>query len=143
MRRALPNVLPWLVLIGASTSTFLFLRAREDAGDSWSWNNPTGHFWIVSAAALVCAVLALFTGIAASRASNWRVTVIAMSFIAMAGIFSVHGLATPGFILDSPVRASTTASLVPSYGGEEGGAYLNSYFPNPDATPKTAPTSAS
>lgn len=143
MRRALPNVLPWLVLIGASTSTFLFLRAREDAGDSWSWNNPTGHFWIVSAAALVCAVLALFTGIAASRASNWRVTVIAMSFIAMAGIFSVHGLATPGFILDSPVRASTTASLVPSYGGEEGGAYLNSYFPNPDATPKTAPASAS
>lgn len=55
----------------------------------------------------------------------------------------MHGLATPGFILDSPVRASTTASLVPSYGGEEGGAYLNSYFPNPDATPKTAPASAS
>ncbi len=149
MRRALPNVLPWLVLIGASTAALLFLRTREDAGAGWAWNSPTGHFWIVSAAALLCAALALIAGVAASRAANWRVTLIALSFISMSGIFSVHGLATPGFILDSPARSAASASPVPSYssGGAEyaaegGASYLGSYFPNPDATPPAAPAPA-
>jgi len=158
MRRALPNVLPWLILLGASTATFFIVQARDSAGTGWSWNSPTGHFWIVSAAALVCAVLALGSGIAASRTANWRVTLIAMSFIAMAGIFSVHGLATPGFIVSRPMDASTDPALVPasdSYGSsdygdgygagagastEGGSTYLNSYFPNPDAALSSTPT---
>jgi len=154
MRRALPNVLPWVILLGASTATFFIVQARDSAGTGWSWNSPTGHFWIVSAAALVCAVLALGSGIAASRTANWRVTLIAMSFIAMAGIFSVHGLATPGFIVSSPMAASSGPALVPasgSYGSsdygdgygasaEGGSTYLNSYFPNSDAALSSTPT---
>ena len=151
-------MLPWLILLGASTATFFIVQARDSAGTGWSWNSPTGHFWIVSAAALVCAVLALGSGIAASRTANWRVTLIAMSFIAMAGIFSVHGLATPGFIVSRPMDASTDPALVPasdSYGSsdygdgygagagastEGGSTYLNSYFPNPDAALSSTPT---
>lgn len=168
MRRALPNVLPWLILIGASTATFFVLRSRESAGAGWSWNNPTGHFWIVSAAALICAVLALAAGIAARRTANWRVTLISLSFIAMAGIFSVHGLATPGFIVSSAVAPSQGPALAPATGGassyETGGAYgdgydagapgpsgsgasgstyLNSYFPSPnDSTPAVTASAA-
>ncbi|MCK9495807.1 MAG: HD domain-containing protein [Dehalococcoidia bacterium] len=111
MRRALPNVLPWLVLVGASTAAFFVLRTREGAGEGWSWNSPAGHFWIVSAAALMCAFLAIASGIAASRAANWRVTMIALAFIAMAGIFAVHGLTTPGFIVTGPTRAPAVATV--------------------------------
>ena len=162
MRRALPNVLPWLILIGASTATFFVLRSRESAGAGWSWNNPTGHFWIVSAAALICAVLALAAGIAARRTANWRVTLISLSFIAMAGIFSVHGLATPGFIVSRPAAPSQGPALVPATGGASsydagggygdgygasepvpggsgatGSTYLNSYFPSPNDSAST------
>ena len=170
MRRALPNVLPWLILIGASTATFFVLRSREGAGAGWSWNNTTGHFWIVSAAALICAVLALAAGIAARRTANWRVTLISLSFIAMAGIFSVHGLATPGFIVSSPGGGSQGPAFVPAtsttsgygagdaYAGDgyaggygtattgsgsaTGSTYLNSYFPSPNdaTTAEVAPT---
>ncbi|MQC17756.1 MAG: HD-GYP domain-containing protein [Chloroflexi bacterium] len=172
MRRALPNVLPWLILIGASTVTFFVLRSRESAGAGWSWNNPTGHFWIVSAAALICAVLALAAGTTARRTANWRVTLISLSFIAMAGIFSVHGLATPGFIVSSPGAPSQGPAFVPATGGASGydagdaydggygasapglggsaggsgatgSTYLNSYFPSPnDATPAATAPSA-
>ena len=59
MRRALPNLLPWLILVGASTATFFFTQSREHAGTGWSWNSPSGHFWIVSAAALFFQISAL------------------------------------------------------------------------------------
>lgn len=133
MRRALPNILPWLILLGASTSAFLASRVRADIGSGWSWNSPSGHFWIVSAAALLCAVLAVAAGIASIRASNWRVTTIALAFISMAGIFAVHGLATPGFIVSDPSPAARASTLAASpatyeaygddYGGGLGGGY--------------------
>ena len=37
---------------------------------------------------------------AAYRTANLRVLLLALAFLSMAGIFAVHGLATPGFILD-------------------------------------------
>ncbi len=170
MRRALPNVMPWLILVGASTVTFITFQSREHGGVGWSWNSPTGHFWIVSAAALLCAVLALAAAIAGRRTANWRVTLISLSFIAMAGIFSVHGLATPGFIVSSPATTSQGPALVPAAGTTSGVAadagggydaseygsgaqssasastastYLDSYFPNANnPTPVEATPSA-
>lgn len=118
MRRSLPSVLPWAILLGASTATFVLLRTGEADGGGWSWRDPRGHFWIVSAASLVCVILALATGVVASRVASWRVTLVALSFIAMAGIFAVHGLATPGFILEgrpaasvAPVSSSTNTPV--------------------------------
>lgn len=111
MRRALPSVLPWAVTVTASVAVFAMTRAREIGGGGWVWNSPTGHFWIVSAAAGVCVVLALAAGIATVRTSNPRIVTITISFIAMAGIFAVHGLATPGFLLSPPPGvAQVTAS---------------------------------
>ncbi|MQC18185.1 MAG: HD-GYP domain-containing protein [Chloroflexi bacterium] len=111
MRRSLPSVLPWAILIGASVVAFTLARSAEVDGGGWAWRNPEGHFWIVSAASLVCIVLALATGLAASRIASWRVTLVALSFIAMAGIFAVHGLATPGFILEARPPMATPDAL--------------------------------
>jgi HD-GYP domain-containing protein (c-di-GMP phosphodiesterase class II) len=58
------------------------------------------HFWIVggtaSAAAIACAVL-----IASARSlRETRLLFLALAFVSIAGIFSVHGIMTPGFIAD-------------------------------------------
>ncbi|MEX2375739.1 MAG: HD-GYP domain-containing protein [Dehalococcoidia bacterium] len=111
MRRSLPSVLPWAILLGASTVAFTLLRTSEAHGGGWAWRDPHGHFWIVSAASLVCVILALSTSVAASRIASWRVTLIALSFIAMAGIFAVHGLATPGFFLEGRPSTATAPAL--------------------------------
>jgi len=102
-------VLPWGLLLTGSTTVFFLLRSRESVGDAWAWNSPAGHFWIVSAASIVCAFLALAVGIAASRTSNARVLIIALSFLVMAGVFSIHGLATPGFLLEAANRGPAPA----------------------------------
>lgn len=120
MRRSLPSVLPWAILLVASVAAFTLLRASETGGSGWSWRNPAGHFWVVSAASLVCVLLALATGVAASRIASWRVTLVSLSFIAMAGIFAVHGLATPGFILDVQPPGTAAVSTTRDVGSEDG-----------------------
>jgi len=60
----------------------------------------TFHFWVVSgtsvAAAVAFAVVMLFT----PSLSETRLVFLGLAFLAIAGIFSVHGLATPGHIHD-------------------------------------------
>ena len=60
-----------------------------------------GHFYIVSATALICALLSLAASIAAVQIGSVRTLLLALAFLSMAGVFSVHGLATPGFIVSS------------------------------------------
>ncbi len=123
MRRALPSVLSWVLLIVASSAVFATLRLTEGGSGGWAWNSPSAHFWIVSAASLVCVVLALGASVAAMRARNARVLMVALAFISMAGIFAVHGLATPGFLLGrpSPVAAQAPAPTVEVAGYYSGG----------------------
>lgn len=102
MRRSLPSLIPWATVLAASAVAFVLIRLRESETQAWSWGSPAGHFWIVSSVSIACAVLAAIVGTAALRATSWRVTSVALSFIAMSGIFAVHGLATPGFIVESP-----------------------------------------
>ena len=101
LRRSLPTVLPWLALLGASSAAFAVLRANAALESRFIWSSVDGHFWVVSAAALTCAVLAVAASIAAQRARNARVLMLALAFLSMAGFFSVHGLATPGIIVDA------------------------------------------
>ena len=57
---------------------------------------PTEHFYIVSAAALTSFAMAVAVGIASVRTREPRTFFLASAFLAIAGIFSVHGLLTPG-----------------------------------------------
>jgi len=79
---------------------FFVLRSTPDLDERIRWASPTGHFWVVSIAAVTCAILAAAAAIAASRTRNARVLMLALAFMSMAGIFTVHGLATPGVLVD-------------------------------------------
>ena len=57
---------------------------------------PVPHFYIVSAASLVAAVLAVVVGLAAVRVRQPRALAVSLGFLSIAGFFSVHGLTTPG-----------------------------------------------
>ncbi len=72
---------------------------------------PRQHFYIVSAASLCAALIALAIGVAGRRQRNIEVSFLSLSFVSLALIFAVHGLATPGFLLP-PNNLSSIAAEV-------------------------------
>ena len=60
-----------------------------------------GHFYVVSAVALVNVTLGLVAAAVAWRSTNTRVLLLALSFISMSTLFAIHGLSTPGFLVDA------------------------------------------
>jgi len=63
---------------------------------------PVHHFYIVSTTALIALLLSIVVGIIGLRQRNLQVIYVSLAFISLAAFFSVHGLATPGFILPDP-----------------------------------------
>mgnify|MGYP000864024615 CR=1 FL=1 len=57
---------------------------------------PLLHFWLVSFISLLAAVVALLVGIAGARVADARVVYLSAGFTGLAGLFALHGLATPG-----------------------------------------------
>jgi hypothetical protein len=104
MRRALPDVLPWVIALTASTILGIFMLSSTQLDARFTLNTPRGHFFIVSPVALLSVLIGIGATVAAHRSRNLRVLLLALAFLSMATIFAVHGLATPGFILDQ--RAS-------------------------------------
>jgi putative nucleotidyltransferase with HDIG domain len=72
---------------------------------------PEGHFYIVTAVAILATMIAIAIGIAGRRLRNIKVTFLALSFISLAQMFSVHGLSTPHFILDVTHLPAVSAQL--------------------------------
>ncbi|MBI2910825.1 MAG: HD-GYP domain-containing protein [Chloroflexi bacterium] len=60
---------------------------------------PVEHFVIVTLVSLLALVVALLVARAATQIEQYRVLFLALGFMSMAGLFAVHGLATPGVIL--------------------------------------------
>ena len=67
---------------------------------------PTIHFYAVSATALVCAALAVALGIAGIRRHDRRSASIGAGFTVIAALLAVHGLTTPGFLIESEYTAA-------------------------------------
>lgn len=63
----------------------------------------TFHFQLVSAISIISFLLSIGIGIVGIRKRNLQIIYVSLAFVSLAGIFSVHGLATPGFIL-GPTR---------------------------------------
>jgi len=61
---------------------------------------PQEHFFIVSAVSLLAFGLAVLLAIAAVQIAQYRVLFLCLGFMAMGGIFAVHGLETPGVIVE-------------------------------------------
>ena len=101
MRRALPEILPGALALGLSTVIAVVLLASANLDQRLSLVTPSGHFYIVSAASFVFVLPGLAAVAGALRGSSLRVLMLALGFISLGAIFTIHGLATPGFVLDS------------------------------------------
>ncbi|MEU3170155.1 adenylate/guanylate cyclase domain-containing protein [Streptosporangium sp. NPDC006930] len=62
-------------------------------------DNPS-HFWLIITIAGINLVLGLMVGEASARRSDARLLLVSLVFLSGAGSFLVHGLTTPGIILE-------------------------------------------
>ncbi|GIW13312.1 MAG: hypothetical protein KatS3mg062_0751 [Tepidiforma sp.] len=60
---------------------------------------PTEHFWVVSAATLLSALVGTGLAISVESVRTTRTVYLALGFIAIALVFATHGLGTPGLIV--------------------------------------------
>lgn len=79
-----------------------------------TWLALSFHFYIVTATSALALVMAVFTVVAANQVRDTRVFFLSLAYLSIAGIFFVHGLTTPGFIVgDNPwVGFSARLSLL-------------------------------
>jgi putative nucleotidyltransferase with HDIG domain len=86
---------------------------------SWLFSHPSSdpkvvvpyqHFAIVTVVSLLAFVLALMLAVAALQIAQYRVLFLSLGFMAMGGVFAVHGITTPG-ILKTGVAAEYAATV--------------------------------
>jgi class 3 adenylate cyclase len=63
---------------------------------------PTGHVMVVTTVSLLAAFAAIMIARAALQLDQHRIFLISLGFVAMAGFFAVHAVATPGILLHGP-----------------------------------------
>jgi HD-GYP domain-containing protein (c-di-GMP phosphodiesterase class II) len=62
---------------------------------------PVQHFYLVTAVSVIALALAVVLAVAAMRIAQYRALFLCLGFMAMSGIFAVHGLRTPGILGDA------------------------------------------
>mgnify|MGYP000070726583 CR=1 FL=1 len=107
--RSVVSLLAWaLVLLGVPLCLTLVLSARHE------WNptlaSPTYHFYIVSAVALAALAVAFMAAYVAVSAQDVRLSLLTVGFLGIGAIMAVHGLATPGFLVEHEYHSTTAAS---------------------------------
>lgn len=70
------------------------------------------HFAITTNVSLIAASVAVAVMRAALDARHWPSVLVALGFLSLAGIFAVHGLATPGVLLRGDVVEISAGSVV-------------------------------
>ena len=76
------------------------------------WQNESGHFWLVLAAALTSFGVGFLMAEAAGRRGDARVLLVALAFLASSGFLGLHALATPGVLLAGKNAGFQVASAV-------------------------------
>ncbi|MEX2542772.1 MAG: HD-GYP domain-containing protein [Trueperaceae bacterium] len=107
-------------LIGSLVVLALFLVLTESPGLDPRLDAPKFHFWVVSGTSLLALVLALVVGVVGVRARDARIVFLGAGFAGLAGFFALHGLSTPGFLINGPAGAAVTTS---AYGMRGAGGY--------------------
>jgi hypothetical protein len=75
------------------------------------------HFYGVGGSALAAAVAALVLSAAGVRRGDGRTVLIGTAFTVMAGLLSIHGLATPGIVIGANGVISLTGAMTLPVGG--------------------------
>jgi HD-GYP domain-containing protein (c-di-GMP phosphodiesterase class II) len=99
MRRAIPPTASWAIVATLPAVAYIALRLVPEF--DYPLVSPVAHFYVVSAISLAAEALAVIATFAANRLENYRALLLAFAFLAMAFLFSVHGLSTPGFLVDA------------------------------------------
>jgi adenylate cyclase len=76
------------------------------------WQNESGHFWLVLAAALTSFGLGFLMAETAGRRDDARVLLAALAFLTSSGFLGLHALATPGVLLAGKNAGFQVASAV-------------------------------
>jgi HD-GYP domain-containing protein (c-di-GMP phosphodiesterase class II) len=92
------------------------------AHDREAFDVPTVHFYAVSITALVCAALAAVLGTVGVRRRDRRSAAIGAGFTVIASLLAVHGLTTPGFLIES--EYSSAAGVSGAFAVPLGGAVI-------------------
>lgn len=103
----------WIFVAFLPSILFIWLRLNPRLDTQFA--APLFHFYVVTFAAFAALVVALFVASAVERARNLYVHFITMGFAAIAALFLLHGLATPGVIIqefNQAVGWSARASLL-------------------------------
>ena len=58
MRRALPEILPWALVVLASTATLWLLQSQPHLDMLLQLKSPVGHIQVVTLVSAICALLA-------------------------------------------------------------------------------------
>jgi HD-GYP domain-containing protein (c-di-GMP phosphodiesterase class II) len=96
MRRYDLVALGSLAVLLAPIAAFAALRLFPSADPAFM--HFRFHFWVVGATSLAAATTATVSIVAAPSLRETRLLFLALAFMAIAGLFSVHGLMTPGVI---------------------------------------------
>jgi len=83
---------------------------------------PLQHFEIVTAVSLLAFGLAILLAIAAVQIAQYRILFLCLGFMAMGGIFAVHGIETPGILQHGEAGVYAGAVVAVS-------AYLSLFVP--------------
>jgi adenylate cyclase len=63
------------------------------------WHHAPSHFWLVLIVAGISTVLGGWVSVEARRRADARLVLVSMAFLASAGFFALHALATPGVLV--------------------------------------------
>jgi class 3 adenylate cyclase len=100
----------WLLLLVLPLLGLALLLAQPQL--DLHWEHQPSHFWLVLASAVISAVLAYLTNVAAARHRDARVLLVSLAFLASAGFLGLHALATPGVLLGQPNTGFAVATPV-------------------------------
>jgi putative nucleotidyltransferase with HDIG domain len=71
---------------------------------------PTEHFYVVTFVAVVALSISVFLAIEALKIQRYKLVLLSVGFMTMGGLFTIHGLATPGVLL--PVTEDYTPATI-------------------------------
>lgn len=97
--RPIANVLRYAALAALFAPLAAFVALRQlFPGDDIVLQHTRTHFWVVGATSLAAAAACATVIVSARSLRETRLLFLALAFVTIGGVFSVHGLMTPGVI---------------------------------------------
>ncbi|WP_308637674.1 HD-GYP domain-containing protein [Paenibacillus silvisoli] len=98
-------------ILGVILPILFFEGLRSSRALDITVASPEGHFQIVTLVAALAIVAAIAVGFAGHRLRNIKVGFMSLAYVSLAGMFVLHGLTTPGFLIHAGHLPSILAQL--------------------------------